>query len=247
MLEIWIISFGVVLCWPSFVLLSFYWLLYCLSFFELRLLIIALASSNFSYDVFVLRVMDYIVLAINQLTKDMHWPCYCTVHVYVVIHVCDSMRASWVVADMFFHCLFIYVLLFEVQFYQERIFSFMCMFCRSLFVLCTFSFCHCVVYSSIYGFWFLPLWYLQTLLIITDISTYICKTQIHVRPQICALSLNLCLPTNPCPIKLLYPQIRVLLPRRYVSFGIASHSNPCPPKSIFPQICVLHFGRKMTS
>jgi hypothetical protein len=38
------------------------------------------------------------------------------------------------------------------------IFSFMCMFCRSLFVLCTFSFGHCVIYSSsIYGFW-LPLW-----------------------------------------------------------------------------------------
>jgi hypothetical protein len=51
--------------------------------------------------------MDYIVLAINQLTKNMHWPCYWTVHVYVVIHVSDSMRASWVDADMFFHCLFI--------------------------------------------------------------------------------------------------------------------------------------------
>ena len=38
------------------------------------------------------------------------------------------------------------------------IFSFMCMFCRSSFVLCTFSFGHCVICSSsIYGFW-LPLW-----------------------------------------------------------------------------------------
>ena len=70
---------------------------------------------------------------------------------------------------------------------------------------------------------------------------------IYVRPQIHVLSSNLCLPTNPCPIKLLYSQMRVLLPRRSVSFGIASHSNLCPPKSIFPQICVLHFGRKMTS
>jgi hypothetical protein len=35
------------------------------------------------------------------------WPCYWTVHVYVVIRVSDSMRASWVEADMFFHCLFI--------------------------------------------------------------------------------------------------------------------------------------------
>jgi hypothetical protein len=40
------------------------------------------------------------------------------------------------------------------------------MFCRSLFVMLSFSLCHCVVCSSsIYGFW-LPLWYLQTLLII---------------------------------------------------------------------------------
>ena len=60
-------------------------------------------------------------------------------------------------------------------------------------------------------------------------------------PQICVFQ------ANPSPIKLLYPQIRVLLPRRYVSFGIASHSTLCTPKSIFPQICVLHFGRKMTS
>ena len=37
----------------------------------------------------------------------------------------------------------------------------MCMLCRSLCVL--FSFAHCVVCPSIYGFW-LPLWYLQTIL-----------------------------------------------------------------------------------
>jgi hypothetical protein len=44
------------------------------------------------------------------------------------------------------------------------IFSFMCMFCRSLFVLLSFFFFgHCVVCPSFYGFW-LPLWYLQTLL-----------------------------------------------------------------------------------
>jgi hypothetical protein len=29
------------------------------------------------------------------------------------------------------------------------------MFCGSLFVICTFSFGHCVVCSSIYGFWYL--------------------------------------------------------------------------------------------
>jgi hypothetical protein len=44
------------------------------------------------------------------------------------------------------------------------------MFCRSLFVLLSFSCCHCIVCSSsISGFW-LPLWYLQTLL--TDETQY---------------------------------------------------------------------------
>ena len=27
-----------------------------------------------------------------------HWPCHCTVHVYVVIHICDSMWSFWVKA-----------------------------------------------------------------------------------------------------------------------------------------------------
>ena len=47
----------------------------------------------------------------------------------------------------------------------NSIFSFICMFCRSLFVLSSlfFSFSCVVCSSSIYGFW-LPLWYLQTLL-----------------------------------------------------------------------------------
>jgi hypothetical protein len=45
------------------------------------------------------------------------------------------------------------------------IFSFMCMFCRSLFALLYLCFGHCVVWpSSIYAFW-LPFWYLETLLI----------------------------------------------------------------------------------
>jgi hypothetical protein len=45
-----------------------------------------------------------------------------------------------------------------------------CMFYRSLFVLWTFSFGHCFVCSSsIYGFW-LPLWYLQTLLMISHLG-----------------------------------------------------------------------------
>jgi hypothetical protein len=239
--------------------------------------------------------MDYIVLAINQLTKNMHWPCYWTVHVYVVIHVSDSMRASWVEADMFFHCLFICIAVwgpilsreefmipltnltppnvcacpkpgpwFRTQyvvvifvfndlrwemvvrfvdiseivdhyflniFYMNSSLVFNVVRITRSLVLCVCFVDRCLsfvlfrflVYSSIYGFWFLPLWYL----IISHISTYICKTQIHVQSQIRALSSHMCLPTNPCSIKLLYPQIRVLLPRKSVSFGILT------------QICVL--------
>jgi hypothetical protein len=46
------------------------------------------------------------------------------------------------------------------------IFSFMCMFCSSFFFCCfvLFLYGHCVVCPSIYGLW-LPLWYLQTLLV----------------------------------------------------------------------------------
>ena len=44
------------------------------------------------------------------------------------------------------------------------IFSFMCMFCRSLFLLCTFSFGHCVICSSSISDSDYPFDYLQTLL-----------------------------------------------------------------------------------
>ena len=56
------------------------------------------------------------------------------------------------------------------------IFSFMCMLCRSLFVL----FCHCVVRPSIYRF-LLPLWYLETLL----------KIKLSQEPVIAHLVFNL--------------------------------------------------------
>ena len=54
--------------------------------------------------------------------------------------------------------------LHTTKFVSQSYSIFMYMFCRSLFVFCTFSFGHCAVRSfSIYEFW-LPLWYLQTLL-----------------------------------------------------------------------------------
>jgi len=50
-----------------------------------------------------------------------------------------------------------------------RSLCFCAMFCRSLSI-CPFSFGHCIVCPSIYGFW-LPLWYLQSFL----------KTSVHGR------------------------------------------------------------------
>ena len=48
---------------------------------------------------------------------------------------------------------------------------------------CTFSFGHCVdCFSSIYGFW-LPLWYLQTLLIICELLEHL-LFQMLIHPQI---------------------------------------------------------------
>ena len=33
------------------------------------------------------------------LTTSMYWPCYCTVHVSIVIHMCDSMWSFWLEAS----------------------------------------------------------------------------------------------------------------------------------------------------
>ena len=61
----------------------------------------------------------------------------------------------------------------------------MCVFCRSLFVLCPFSFGHCIVCPSIYWFW-LPLWYLQTLhtVPLTLFAFHICKMDRNLETNI---------------------------------------------------------------
>ena len=43
---------------------------------------------------------DSTFLASSQLTMSIHWPCYCTVHDYVVIHSCNSMWSLWVEANL---------------------------------------------------------------------------------------------------------------------------------------------------
>ena len=51
-----------------------------------------------------------------------HWPCYCTVHVYVVINFCDSIWSFWVEASLcrFFFIIYLFVLLLEFQLSREE-------------------------------------------------------------------------------------------------------------------------------
>ena len=57
---------------------------------------------------------DSTFLASSQLITIIHWPCYCTVHVYVVIHFVSvwSFESKRICADLY--CLFISVLLLEI-------------------------------------------------------------------------------------------------------------------------------------
>jgi hypothetical protein len=55
----------------------------------------------------------------SKLTMSIHWPCKCTVHVYIVILFCDSMWSFWVEANL---CSFLVVCLYcrWRSSYQER-------------------------------------------------------------------------------------------------------------------------------
>jgi hypothetical protein len=66
------------------------------NFFGCLWLIDIKSVRSVSYDIFVQRVMVFnqqILLSslVVKLITRIHLPCYCTVHVYVVIHYCDSM------------------------------------------------------------------------------------------------------------------------------------------------------------
>ena len=157
-----------------FVLLSFFFLsLCCRSFFDLRILITPLISSN-TYLSFCPFSFCHCVVGPSSIYG--FWlPLW-----YLQTHICPFVLFLFVIVlsvllrftdsdypfDIFKH---IFVLLS---------FFFLSLCCRSFFDLrilitplissntylsfCPFSFCHCVVGpSSIYGFW-LPLWYLQT-------------------------------------------------------------------------------------
>jgi len=59
----------------------------------------------------VLKPRNSTFLSSCQLTKIIHWSCYCTVHVYVLIHICDSEWSFWTGANRwrpFIVCLYMY-------------------------------------------------------------------------------------------------------------------------------------------
>ena len=55
----------------------------------------------------------------NITTRSTHWPCYYTVHEYVVIHFCNSMRYFWVDTNLcIVFSLFVYIP--WISSYKER-------------------------------------------------------------------------------------------------------------------------------
>jgi hypothetical protein len=90
-----------------------------INFFRLEWLIDKAYVKNICYDFFLYSKSKghwptfSTFLASRQLTMSIHWPCYCTVHVYVVIQYCDNMWSFWVEAilcGIFIVCLYMYCL-----------------------------------------------------------------------------------------------------------------------------------------
>ena len=70
-------------------------------------------SVQIFFNWFTISSVDttyFTFLASCLFTTSIHWPCYCTVHVYLVIHFCDSMWSFWVAANLWrFFLLFVYI------------------------------------------------------------------------------------------------------------------------------------------
>ena len=82
--------------------------------------LIDMKSVSISYNVFCQKSNVFLPsifylpsLANSQLTTNIHWTCYCTVHVYVVIHFCVDMWSFWIEANLcrlYSICLYMYCL-----------------------------------------------------------------------------------------------------------------------------------------
>jgi hypothetical protein len=69
---------------------------------DIRLISLQIFTSPWVMCKLVILCIHSTFLASRQLTKSIHWPCYCTVHVFVVIHM-YTMRSFSVeaIASMF--------------------------------------------------------------------------------------------------------------------------------------------------
>ena len=91
-----------------------------INFFEFSWMIDIKSVRSISFDCFCLNSNGLwrtysTFLASSPLVKSVHLHCYCTVHIYVVIHFCDSMWSFWVEANPFASLVYICIVL-EIQF-----------------------------------------------------------------------------------------------------------------------------------
>jgi hypothetical protein len=171
-------------CRSFFVILSFFfWPLCCLSFFDLRILNTPLVSSNSSskkyhgcqagivrwgFVSFLNRKIahkkkckNFIKLSRWKLQDQIMWFFTSFMSIFISIKFGVRYHKKYFLhlrlkccSERFLKWLIIFV---TIHVLNKQILCFMCMFCRSLFVpLYFFPFGHCVVCSSIYGFWLPP-------------------------------------------------------------------------------------------
>jgi hypothetical protein len=126
------LSLPLVVCRWAHVL---FWPLHCLFFFDLRILMTPLVSSNSSFNAVKLTVKCYKMVA-------------------TVLYLFAYSGVQHILCCVFVLFFFVYVASFSGLSFFDCPFG----------ILYRLIFDHCVVCSfSIYGFWW-PLWYLQTLL-----------------------------------------------------------------------------------
>jgi hypothetical protein len=119
---------------------------------------------------FVLSTFSKVKHKIDPSVVTLSWPSKAWVNVKDIVGIAFTFnRTNYIYVKMLVKHLPITSKSVLVGFCYS-IFSFMCMLCRALFVLyfCTFSVGHCVVCSSIYGFW-LSLWHFQAFLTLKKI------------------------------------------------------------------------------
>ena len=127
-----------------------FWSFYCLFFFDLRFLITPIVSSNYSYkQIMIFQIINRQLRVNRKNLMKSEFSFLLNVNKIIKRNTISYWEAS--------HCVSLNLISF--RFYwkpdkQDRCLTF-----------CPFTFGHCAVCSSsIYGFW-LPLWYLQTLLV----------------------------------------------------------------------------------